>query len=121
MKNASSLIELLDEEAGSFQRLDNTWRPKDLFFELQTQALMRDMRHRYEALKTLEGDLKRLPRADLYLKLTRQLSFIIRRAKFVRQFNQLVFGQAVAEFYTAYGQVLRYLRIDQARGLLQPV
>lgn len=119
MVKAPSLTGLLDDEAGSFQRLDNTWRPKDLFFELQTQELLRDMVHRYEALKASEGEFQGLDRADLYLKLTRRMSFIIRRAKFVRRANQLAFGQAVAEFYTAYGQVLRYLRIDQARGRLQ--
>jgi len=120
MKKAPSILELLSAESGSFQRLDNTWRPTDLFFELQTQALLSDMVRRYEALKALEGEFNGLDRADLYLKLTRRMSFIIRRAKFVRRANQLAFGQAVAEFYTAYGQVLRYLKIDQARGRLQP-
>jgi len=55
------------------------------------------------------------------LKSVRQLEFILRRAKYVRLANQLAFGQAVASFYTVYGNILRYLKIDQARGHLQPV
>lgn len=116
---APNLLKLLSDESGSFQRIDNTWRPKNLFFELQTQELLRDMVRRYKALRLSEVELKELDRVDQYLKLVRRMGFIIRRAKFVRRANQLAFGQAVAEFYTAYGQVLRYLRIDQARGRLQ--
>lgn len=115
------LVDLLNQETNSFQRIDNHWRPQNLFFELQTQELLKDMTRRFEALKASEDELKQLERADLLLKLMRRMGFIIRRANFVRRANHLAFGQAVAEFYTAYGEVIRYLKIDQARGQLQPV
>jgi hypothetical protein len=115
------LLDLLSQEAGSFQRLDSKWRPKDLFFELQTQELLKDMFRRYAALKAAEDELRTLDRSELFFKYLHQMEFILRRAKFVRRFNHLAFGQAVAEFYTAFGQVLRYLKINQARGRLQPV
>lgn len=118
---APGLLDLLNEEAGTFQRIDNVWRPKNLFFEMQTQELLKDMNRRYEALKVSEAELKKLDRSELLLKYLRQLRLIVKRANFVRRANQLAFAQAVSEFYSAYGEVLRYLRIDQARGKLKPV
>jgi hypothetical protein len=109
----------LDREADSFRRLDNFWRPKNLFLQIQTQELMRDMNHRYAELKAGEGELMKLERASTYQKQLRRLEFIIRRAKFVRLSNQLAFGQAVSDFYTVYGKMLRFLKFDQARGKLQ--
>ena len=79
------------------------------------------MTRRYEALQASEGELKGLDRSELLLKYLRQLRLIVKRANFVRRGNQLAFAQAVSEFYSAYGEVLRYLRIDQARGKLEPV
>jgi hypothetical protein len=117
---APGLLDLLDTETGSFQRIDNVWRPKDLFFDIQTQELLKDMTQRYEALKASELELKMLPRAELLLKYLRQLRLIVKRASFVRRANHLAFAQAVSDFYSAYGEVLRYLRMDQARGRLKP-
>lgn len=114
------LLDLLDAETGTFQRIDNTWRPQNLFYDIQTQVLLKDMVRRYEMLKVSEAELKTLDRAELLLKYLRQLRLIVKRANFVRRANHLAFAQAVSEFYSAYGEVLRYLRIDQARGRLKP-
>ena len=114
------LLDLLTEETGTFQRIDNVWRPKNLFYDIQTQELLKDMTRRYEALKASEVELKTLDRAEPLLKRLRQLRLIVKRANFVRRANHLAFAQAVSEFYSAYGEVLRYLRIDQARGKLTP-
>ena len=117
-----NLIKFLDQETtGDFQRIDNVWRPKHLFLPIQTQKLVKDMNHRYSLVKASEEEFKTLERAAFYLKSVRHLEFILRRAKYVRLANQLAFGQAVADFYTVYGNILRYLKIDQARGHLQPV
>jgi hypothetical protein len=51
----------------------------------------------------------------------RKMGLILKRAHFVRRANHLAFGQAVSEFYSAYGEILRYLKIDEARGKLEPV
>lgn len=115
------LYDLLMQEAGAFHRLDSKWRPQNLFFELQTKQLMNDMIRRYQRLKEAENELQTLVRADRLLRQVRRMGLIIKRAYFVRRANHLAFGQAVSEFYTAYGEVLRYLKIDQARGQLQPV
>lgn len=115
-----TLFDLLSEETGTFQRIDNVWRPQDLFMDIQTQVLLKDMVRRYEALQASEVELKTLDRSELLLKRLRSLRLIVKRANFVRRANHLAFAQAVSEFYSAYGEVLRYLRIDQARGKLKP-
>lgn len=115
-----NLLGLLDEEQGSFAQIDSKWRPQNLFFELQMKELMADMLTRFKRLKEAEGEIQSLDRAPQLLKLVRKMGLIIKRAHFVRHSNNLAFVQAVSDFYTAYGEVLRYLKIDQARGQLQP-
>jgi hypothetical protein len=112
---------LIDQEIGSFQKIDNKWRPQNLFFELQTKELMNDMVRRYNRLKEAENELQTLDRAERLLRLMRKMGLILKRAHFVRRANHLAFGQAVSEFYTAYGEILRFLKIDEARGKLEPV
>lgn len=118
---APILRDLIDQEIGSFQKIDNKWRPQNLFFELQTKELMNDMVRRYNRLKEAENELQTLDRAERLLRLMRKMGLILKRAHFVRRANHLAFGQAVSEFYTAYGEILRFLKIDEARGKLEPV
>lgn len=114
------LYTLVQREGTSFERITNQWRPTDLLFELQSKALMKDMARRYASLLQAEGELQMLDRADFYLKLVRKMKLVLRRAYFVRRLNQLAFVEALAEFYSAYGRVLRFLKIDLGRGLLAP-
>lgn len=115
------LLDLLDQESASFKQVDSKWRPQNLLFELQAKELMNDMARKYSRLKEAEDELQTLDRADLLVKLLRRMGLILKRANFVRRANDLAFIQAVSDFYSAYGEVLRYLKIDQARGQLQPV
>jgi len=115
------LLSILNEEVGTFQRIDNQWRPKNLFFKIQTQELLRDMVRRYTELKSAQEEIKLLDRAEMYLKHLRTLRLVLKRAMFLRLANHLAFAQAVTEFYTTFGVVLRYLRFDQGRGRLTPV
>lgn len=78
------------------------------------------MERRYSRLKEGENELQKLVRGDHLLKLVRRMGLVLKRAHFVRRSNHLALGQAVSEFYTAYGEVLRYLKIDEARGKLEP-
>lgn len=116
-----ALLNILKEETGTFQRIDNEWRPKNIFFEIQTQELLKDMVRRYTALKLAQEELKLLDRSEMYLKHLRTLRLVVKRAHFLRRANHLAFAQAVTEFYTAFGAMLRFLRYDQARGQLTPV
>jgi len=114
------LYDLVRREGVSFERITNQWRPTDLLFELQSKALMKDMARRYSLLIQAEEELQALDRADFYLRLVRKMKLLVRRAYFVRRLNQLAFLEAVSEFYTAFGSVLRFLKIDLGRGLLAP-
>lgn len=112
------LESLVAREGVDFERISNQWRPINLLFELQAKSLMKDMSKRYANLVQANSELQTLDRADMYLKLVRKMKLVVRRAYFVRRLNQLAFLEAVTEFYTAYGKVLRFLKIDQQRGLL---
>jgi hypothetical protein len=114
------LRDLVDRETGAFENVNNKWRPQNLFFELQTKELMSDMVRRHSRLKEAENELQTLDRSERLLKLVRMMGLVVKRAHFVRRSNHLAFGQMVSEFYTAYGEVLRYLKIDVARGKLEP-
>lgn len=114
----SLLEDLLGEEQNAFAQIDSKWRPQNLLFELQMKELMRDMERRVNRLKEAESELDVLDRSSQYQKLLRKMTLIVKRAHFVRLSNNLAFMQAVSDFYTAYGEVLRYLKIDQTRGQL---
>lgn len=78
------------------------------------------MTRRSADLAQAVDELKGLARAEACLKLLRQIRFVVRRAAFVRRANHLAFASAVAEFYEAYGEVLRLLRIEQLHGNIDP-
>lgn len=117
---APGLISILEEEASTFVRVDNVWRPKNIFQEIQTQILLSDMVRRYKRLKAAEEELKQLPRAEVMVRNLHLMRLILKRANFVRRANHLAFAQAVSEFYSSFGEILRYLRMDQARGKITP-
>jgi hypothetical protein len=114
------LLNLLGKETEFFHRVDHQWRPKGIFYEIQTQVLMKDMIRRYTDMNKAQEELMTLERADVYTRLMTRLELVIRRAAFVRRSNHLAFAQDVADFYSFYGEVLRRLMIDKVRGKLQP-
>lgn len=73
---------------------------------------------RLKSFREAEDEMKLMTRAPQLLGLVRQLGFIVKRAYFVRQMNQLAFSLAVTEYYMAVGRIFRLLKVDQARGLL---
>jgi len=79
------------------------------------------MIRRYTRLKESLEELKQLDRAEMYLKQVRSLRLLVKKAYFLRRANHLAFAQAVTEFYSIFGVVLRFLRFDEARGNLKPV
>lgn len=115
---APKLSQILDRETGSFQRIDNVWRPSQLFADIYTKKVLHDMVYRLKAFKEAEDELKTMTRAPQLLGLVRQLGFVLKRAYFVRQMNHLAFSTAVTEYYIAVGKIFRLLKVDRARGLL---
>lgn len=109
---------IVDQESGTFQRIENRWRPTDLYMETQIRALLKDMSRRYERLVAARDELSMLDRKDMYLKLIRRMGFFLKNASFSRRSNHLAFAQATTGFYTDFGAVIRFLKFDQARGRL---
>ncbi len=112
----SIIPQILRQEGTDFQTLDQHWRPQDLLYIQQVRALLRDMGSRYELLSAAESELTSLVRANFYLVHIRRMRLWLRKASFTWKQNQLVFLQAVSGFYTDYGSVLRFLKIDEAKG-----
>jgi hypothetical protein len=113
---AFSLLPWILDRDGKFHRVENTWKPIDLFTEQQSQKLMGDMIERYDNLSAAQGELARLDRAEMYLKMLRRMGFNVRRARFSRRTNHMTFAKAISDFYSDYGTVLRFLRYDQLQG-----
>lgn len=76
------------------------------------------MTRRFNNLTKAEEELKALPRGPALTKQLRTMKLVLRRANFIRRSNQLAFAEAVSDFYKAYGEILRNLKIDEAKGIL---
>lgn len=113
---AFSLLPWILDQEGTFQRVENNWKPVDLFPETQAQKLMVDMVQRFDNLSAAQSELAVLDRGDRYLLLLRRMGFNVRRAKFSRRSNHVMFAKAIGDFYSDYATILRFLKYDQLRG-----
>lgn len=114
------LQQVLDQEGTNFYRIEPRWKPKGLIPSIISQAMLKDAQQRFKLLSRAEDELQTLERAPLYIRILKRMRFAIRRAQFAWRADDLEFLKAVAEFFGDYGTVLRYLKIDQARGRLEP-
>jgi hypothetical protein len=112
------LRRIVEQEGTSFQQIEHFWRPQNLLMSAQVRVLIHDIERRFERLSEAEGELETLDRADKYIKLLRRMRLDVRTATFTWKANQLRFIQAVTQFYSDFGAVLRLLKQDQQRGLL---
>lgn len=94
------------------------WKPVDLLFTQQVRVLLHDMERRYTRLEVARSELETLKSGDRYVKALKRMRLLLRQTFYNWKANQLVFLQATAGFYAEYGQLLRFLKIDQARGRL---
>ncbi len=113
------LPELL-EQAGDFYQTTRQWRPKELVPASVSQKLLKDAQKRYNQMSQAEDEFQTLDRADTYIRILKRMRFTIRRAQFAWRADDLEFLKAIAEFFSDYGTVLQLLKIDQARGRLEP-
>lgn len=114
------LPQVLDQEGTDFYRIDHRWKPKELVPSIVSQGMLKDAQRRYNLLSQAEDELQTLERAPVYLRILKRMRFTIRRAQFAWRADDLEFIKAIAEFFGDYGTVLQYLKIDQARGRLEP-
>jgi hypothetical protein len=114
------LRQILDQEGTQFYRIDRRWKPKGLMPSIISQAMLKDAQTRFNLLSQAEDELQTLERAHIYFRILKRMQFTIRRAQFSWRADDLEFLKAVAEFFGDYGTVLQNLKIDQARGRLEP-
>lgn len=112
------LRRIVEQEGTAFQQIEHFWRPQNLLMSAQVRVLIHDIERRFERLSEAEGEFETLDRADKYIKLLRRMRLDVRAATFSWKANQLRFIQAVTQFYSDYGAVLRLLKQDQQRGIL---
>ncbi len=112
------LRHVLDAEAASLSRPDHLWHPATLVSDYQSLAQLKDMARRHALLEEAAKELQQLDRADRYIKQLKIMGLRLRHALIVRRTDQSEFLQAVGRFYESYGDVLRWLYLDNMRGKL---
>ena len=114
------LPKVLEQAGNDFYRIDRRWKPKELMPAIIAQQMLKDAQSRYNLLVKAEDELQTLDRAHLYIRILKRMRLTIRRAQFAWRVDDLEFLKAIAEFFGDYGTVLQALKIDQARGRLEP-
>ena len=114
------LPQILGQEGVNFYRIDRRWKPKELMPSIISQAMLKDAQQRLNFLSQAEDELQTLERAHLYIRILKRMRFTVRKAQFAWRADDLEFLKAIADFFGDYGTVLQFLKIDQARGRLEP-
>jgi len=112
------LNKILNEEGTRFHRVGDRWQPQDLIPDPYRRNLLLDAQERYKQLKKGQDELASLQRAHLYVGILKRMHLTVRRAQFAWRVSDLEFIEAIAEFFTDYGTVLRNLKFDRRRGRL---
>lgn len=110
------LPRLLQQEGDRFYQIDKRWRPKDLIPSIISSNILKDAVAKFKGLQEAQAELQTLDRAPIYTRILNRMQLALRRAQFAWRADDLLLIQAIAEFYSDYGTVLQYLKIDQARG-----
>lgn len=110
------LQHLIELEGDEFQRIENRWRPTALLYGAQVRALIRDAEGKFNRASEAEPEFATLDRRDMYIKILRRLRLDLRQALFTWKADQLRFLQAITQFYSSYGALLRFLKFDLLRG-----
>lgn len=111
---------ILEQEQEELKLIEKRWRPRDLLFIAQAQALLRDITGRYKHLSAARDEMVTLDRGSQYILYLSRMRVCLRQAHFNWKGDQLTFLRAVASFYSDYGAVLRLLKQDSMRGKLVP-
>jgi len=114
------LHQLIDHEGDTLMQIENRWRPRNLLMSAQVRVLIHDIERRYERLSEAEDELDKLDRRDVYIKYLRRMRLDMRASTFSWKADQLRFIQAISQFYSDYGAILRLLKFDLLRGQLGP-
>jgi hypothetical protein len=113
------LQKILDQESGNFYRVDRRWKPKEIIPSIISQAMLKDAQKKYNLLAQAEDEFQQLERAPAYLRILKRMRLTIRQAQFAWRVDDLKFLESISDFFSDYGTVLQFLKIDQARGRLE--
>lgn len=111
---------ILEQAEGQFRPLDWRWKPNDLLWISQVNALLQDVAKKYERLSAARGEMETLDRANKYIAYLIRMRVYLRQASFAWKADHLTFVRSVAGFYNDYGAILRLLKEDTGRGKLTP-
>ena len=112
---------ILEQEAGSFQRLERRWRPIGLLPEPYRRVMLKDIQKKSLQMDAALDEFASLDRGDVYTRLILRMRQAVQKAKIAWRFDDLAFLQAIEKVYTDYGTIMRLLATDKARGRLEPL
>lgn len=110
------LPQLIQGEGDDFYRITYRWKPKGLIPDPYRRNLLKDAQAKFERLTAAESEIQTLNYADRYFKIIRKMRLQLRNAHFAWRSDDLEFLDQLAGFYSGYGTLLRYLKLEQARG-----
>jgi hypothetical protein len=110
------LPQLIEQEGDSFYRITYRWKPKGLIPEPFRRNMLKDAQAKFEKLTLAEPEILTLRYADRYFKILRAMRLQLRKAHFAWRADDLELLSQLGDFYSGYGIILRYLKLEQQRG-----
>lgn len=110
------LPQLIEQEGDSFYRITYRWKPKGLIPEPYRRNMLKDAQAKFERLSLAEPEILTLMYADRYFKILRAMRLQLRKAHFAWRSDDLELLSQLGDFYSGYGILLRYLKLEQQRG-----
>lgn len=108
--------QLIEQEGDSFYRITYRWKPQGLVPDPYRRNLLKDAQARFERLTAAESEIATLTSPDRYFKIIRAMRLQLRKAHFAWRSDDLMLLNQLGEFYSGYGIILRYLKLEQQRG-----
>lgn len=110
------LPQLISQEGDAFYRITYRWKPKGLIPDPYRRNLLKDAQGKFELLTEAEPEIGTLAYSDRYFKILRSMRLQLRKAHFAWRSDDLELLNQLGGFYSGYGIILRYLKLEQQRG-----
>lgn len=110
------LPQLISQEGDAFYRITHRWKPKGLIPDPYRRNLLKDAQAKFELLTEAEPEIGTLTYSDRYFKILRNMRLQLRKAHFAWRSDDLELLNQLGNFYSGYGIILRYLKLEQQRG-----
>lgn len=78
--------------------------------------MLKDAQGKFERLTLAEPEITSLLYADRYFKIIRAMRLHLKKAHFAWRSDDLELLSQLGDFYSGYGIILRYLKLEQQRG-----